>query len=221
MIGCVMYRAKKKRVLCFGDSNTWGRVPWSWWKQRYNEDVRRPCILQSKLGHDFHIIEEWLSARTTVFDDPRPELPMRNGKQMLSVLLETHTPLDYVVVMLWTTDTKKMLWLSAEEITAWMWELITLIKWAPIINGAKQPQIIIVAPLIVKDDALFALSLFEWSTQKMKAMVWLYQALADKENVLFVDPNSVTAVDQEEWVHLDENAHKVLWGLVAWKILTS
>ncbi|MEI6774740.1 MAG: hypothetical protein WCL18_08435 [bacterium] len=63
-----------------------------------------------------------------MFDDPRPEFPERNGTKTLPILLESHLPLDLVIIMLGTTDTKAMMNLSSEKTTEGMQKLIQIIK---------------------------------------------------------------------------------------------
>ena len=89
------------KVLCYGDSNTWGRDPHGK-GIRYPVNVRWTGLLQSKLGHDYDIIEEGLGGRTTVIDDPKRE--GRNGKTYLRPCLETHSPIDVITLMLGTND---------------------------------------------------------------------------------------------------------------------
>lgn len=57
-----------KRILVFGDSNTWGLNPEKF--DRYSEEVRWTSLLQKSLGNDALILEEGLNGRTTAFDDP-------------------------------------------------------------------------------------------------------------------------------------------------------
>jgi len=63
-----------------------------------------------------------------MFDDPRPEFPERNGLKTLPIILESHLPLDYVILMLGTTDTKEMMDISSEATTEGMRKLIQTIK---------------------------------------------------------------------------------------------
>ena len=93
-----------KTILCYGDSNTYGLMPDS--PDRYPRDVRWTGILQKKLGEDYYVIEEGLSGRTTLWDDPIEE--HKNGKKYLLPCLETHKPLDLVVIMLGTNDLDHM-----------------------------------------------------------------------------------------------------------------
>ena len=87
-----------KTILCYGDSNTWGLNPET--LTRYAPDVRWPGILKQELGSDYAIIEEGLSGRTTVWDDPLEGY--KNGKTYLSPCLNSHKPLDLVIIMLGT-----------------------------------------------------------------------------------------------------------------------
>jgi lysophospholipase L1-like esterase len=87
-------------VLCYGDSNTWGYTPAT--QDRMGRWDRWPGVCQRELGDDVHVIEEGQNGRTTVFDVPFE--PDRNGLTYLPVSLQTHAPLDAVVISLGTND---------------------------------------------------------------------------------------------------------------------
>jgi lysophospholipase L1-like esterase len=87
-------------ILCYGDSNTWGFEAST--QERLERGDRWPGVLQRELGDDVHVIEEAQNGRTTVFDVPFE--PHRNGLAYLPVSLETHHPLDAVVIDLGTND---------------------------------------------------------------------------------------------------------------------
>ena len=100
----------RKHIVCLGDSNTHGYCadpadcadgP----VQRFNEDERWTCLLQRALGSDYLVLEEGLSGRTTVFPDPLYE-----GLAAVDYLypcLKSHDPVDLLIVMLGTNDTKE------------------------------------------------------------------------------------------------------------------
>ncbi len=90
-----------RQVLCYGDSNTWGSDPADD-ERRFEWPVRWPGVLQRELGAAYHVVEEGLGSRTTVIDDPL--IPHRSGLRLLAPVLETHAPLDLVIVMLGTND---------------------------------------------------------------------------------------------------------------------
>lgn len=56
-----------KRILCFGDSNTYGYIPTG---GRYDRHTRWPMRLGEILGEDYEVIEEGFNGRTCVYDDP-------------------------------------------------------------------------------------------------------------------------------------------------------
>ena len=57
-----------KRILCFGDSNTWGYDPAT--QDRFDRATRWPGVLREQLGTGYEVIEEGLNGRTTVWNDP-------------------------------------------------------------------------------------------------------------------------------------------------------
>lgn len=103
-----------KHILCFGDSNTWGYIPGSG-GQRYDLDQRWTGILQQELGVGTRVIEEGLNGRTTLWEDPTVPL-RRSGLAWLPACLDSHRPLDLVVLMLGTNDLKVQFALTPEEI---------------------------------------------------------------------------------------------------------
>ena len=93
-----------KTIVCFGDSNTYGRDPVT--RGRLDKKTRWPGVLQNTLGEEYEVIEEGLNGRTTVWDDPVRGGPKRNGSLYLLPCLESHTPIDLLVIMLGTNDLK-------------------------------------------------------------------------------------------------------------------
>ena len=59
-----------KRILCYGDSNTWGTDDKT--HNRLDEKTRFTKLLQKKLGKNFEVIEEGLRSRTLAIDDIKP-----------------------------------------------------------------------------------------------------------------------------------------------------
>ena len=92
-----------RRVLCFGDSNTYGANPSG---PRFDETERWPMLLQAYLGDGFRVLEEGFGGRTIAFDDP-VEGGYKSGMVYLPPCLMSHNPLDLVAIMLGTNDTKQ------------------------------------------------------------------------------------------------------------------
>ena len=101
-----------KHILCFGDSNTHGST--TEYIGRYDYEDRWTVIMNRLLGEGYHVIEEGLGGRTTVFNDPFK--PGKRGIDDISNILQTHKPLDLVIIMLGTNDTKQVYNASVKSI---------------------------------------------------------------------------------------------------------
>src|ERR1700730_8532940 len=115
----------RKRILVFGDSNSWGFVPCTANESttRYDAFTRWPAVMAARLGSGFELVEEALSGRTTDLDDSQIDLPSAhlrgavfNGAKILPAILASHLPLDLVSTMLASNDFKEHLAASAHEI---------------------------------------------------------------------------------------------------------
>ena len=95
---------KAIRVLAFGDSNTWGRVPGGDNNARFPLNIRWTGVLQELLGNEYEIIEEGLKGRTTNVNTHFKA--GKNGKEYLLPCLESHKPLDFVILSLGSNDLK-------------------------------------------------------------------------------------------------------------------
>ena len=128
-----------KQILCFGDSNTFGYIPGN--GQRYPWGVRWTSILNEKLGlENYRVIEEGLCGRTTIFEDPLRD--GRRGVDILPTVLETHAPVDLVVLMLGTNDCKSVYGATAEIIGKGISNLIVQIR-----AYAKTSKILLISPI--------------------------------------------------------------------------
>ena len=119
------------QILCFGDSNTWGYAPVS--ADRYPADVRWTGVMAHLLGDRFHVTEEGQNGRTTVWDDPL-EGGHKNGLVYLTACLESHHPIDLVILMLGTNDLKARFSLTALDISLGAERLVQTIQksvWGP------------------------------------------------------------------------------------------
>ena len=138
----------EKRIMCFGDSLTWGWVPVIEGvpTTRYSADVRWTGVMQKELGRDYVVIEEGLSARTTSLDDPTD--PRLDGSAYLPAALASHFPLDLVIIMLGTNDTKAYFHRTPFEVTAGMSKLVgqVLTSAGGVGTIYPAPKVLIVAP---------------------------------------------------------------------------
>ena len=140
-----------KTILAYGDSLTFGANPQPGGPRHAYED-RWPSVLEHRLAGKARVIAEGLGGRTTASDDWYANAD-RNGARILPTLLESHSPLDLVIIMLGTSDLKPAICGSALEASFGMRRLVQLIRGHYAGKGEVAPEIIIVAPpLLCESD---------------------------------------------------------------------
>ena len=104
-------------VLAYGDSNTHGTMPMATLEDagRWGPAERWPGVLAAELGAGWRVVEEGLPGRTTVHPDPIAGVH-KNGLALLPAALESHRPIDLVVLMLGTNDLQAALRVPPVEI---------------------------------------------------------------------------------------------------------
>lgn len=199
-----------KQILCFGDSNTWGLSPQT--KTRYQSDIRWSGILDANLKEkQVKVIEEGLCGRTAVFED---ELRMgRNGSKILPVLLESHAPLDVIILMLGTNDCKRFYNASAPVIGKGIALLLDQIR-----QYAKDSHVLLVSPIHLGDEVYRDEYDPEFSPESVKVSRQLkdvYQKLAGERNIRFLAASDYAAPSPFDQEHLDEAGHASLAGVIS------
>ncbi|KMO73591.1 hydrolase [Mycolicibacterium chubuense] len=196
-----------KRILCFGDSLTWGWVPVAdgMPTERFPRDRRWTGVLADQLGDGHVVIEEGLSARTTNIDDPTD--PRLNGAAYLPSCLASHLPLDLVILMLGTNDTKANFHRTPLDIALGMSLLVTqvLTSAGGVGTAYPAPQVLVMAPppLAPTPHPWFQL-IFGGSQEKTAQLGQVYSAMASFVKVPFFDAGSVISTDGVDGVHFTE-----------------
>lgn len=140
----------KKTIVCFGDSNTYGYN--SETDGRFTEKERWTCLLGEFLGKDYYILEEGLSGRTTVFDDPLFE--GLNGLSSIFSCLMSHEPVDLLIIMLGTNDVKERFHVNAENIAKGLERLVN--RALSVTDAWRQkPNILIIAPVPIAESYFY------------------------------------------------------------------
>lgn len=192
-----------KRVMCFGDSLTWGWCPVEGGAPalRYGRHQRWSRLLGDRLGVD--IVEEGLSGRTTDLDDPSDE--RLNGARHLPTALASQLPLDVLVLMLGTNDAKAGFARSPLQIATGMSTLLGLVARSAggVGTAYPVPKVLLVAPPPLSEiPHPWFRAVFEHGHDKVAALPALYHALADFAGVSFFDAGSVITTDGLDGIHL-------------------
>jgi lysophospholipase L1-like esterase len=199
-------------VLCFGDSNTHGADPAG--GDRFARDVRWPGVLAGLLDGEARVIEEGLNGRTTVHDDPYVE--GRNGRTYLLPCLQSHRPVDVLVVMLGSNDLKPMFNAAPYEIALGVDALVLMAQASACGPGGAAPRILLVAPPSLTDTtARSDLWGFTGRQALMRELPRLYRTVAEDRGTAFLDASEFVAGDPADGVHLSAAGHAKLAPVVA------
>ena len=165
------------------------------------------------LGRQWDVISEGHPGRTTVHDDPI-EGAHKNASRALHALLESHRPLDLVLVMLGTNDLKARFAIPASEIALGVQRLVLEISASDCGPDGKAPEILIVAPVSVLETGSFT-DIFSGAQEKSLALPGALRAVAEQLGVGFADANDVAVCDPVDGIHLDADAHAALGAHLA------
>lgn len=195
-----------RTVLCYGDSNTHGQVPGGTLFERYPYHQRWPGVLARQLGSRWHVIEEGLSGRTTVRDDPI-EGSVKNGRTYLRACMMSHAPLDLIIIMLGTNDLKARFGQPASEVAMGVGCLIYDIKELAPGPAGTCPEILVVSPPPMLSDIKEWEQIFKNAPPKSRELALEFEIISDSLEVHFFDAGSVVECDPLDGFHINDNAH--------------
>ncbi len=211
---------RRSRIMCFGDSLTWGWIPVADGapSERYDRDERWTGVLAAELGDSAEIIEEGLSGRAVAGDPTDPRLA---AAPYLPAALASHLPLDLVIIMLGTNDTKAFMHREPVDIGAAAGVLIGHVKGSAGGIGTRYPapRVLLVAPPPLGDipDPWFATT-WVGGQQKMTALRDVYAALAAFNKIEFFDAGTVISAVGVDGVHFTAENNRALGVALAEKI---
>ncbi|MDY7028883.1 MAG: GDSL-type esterase/lipase family protein, partial [Spirochaetota bacterium] len=145
-----------------------------------------------------------------------PIQPYRCGLEYLRPCLLSHMPLDLVVLMLGTNDTKRRFGLSASEIARGVEQLVVAIKESGAGMEGGTPEILILSPPLIgtysKNDD------FEGAAGKSENFGAEFSAVAGAYGCGFLDLGQHLSAAENDGVHLTPEQHALLAELAAEKI---
>lgn len=198
-----------KTILCYGDSNTYGYDPET--GLRYPRDVRWPGRLQDLLGDNYYVIEEGCNGRTTIHDDPIDG--WKNGLDYLKPCLNSHKPVDIVIIMLGSNDLKDTFRLTAAKIADGAGILVDVIRTFTAEKQRFIPQIILVSPPEIGPgiaSSPFGIKFSERAIGESKKFPVCYRAVAEEKSCLFLDAAQYAEPSEADSLHLTPDGQKAL-----------
>lgn len=209
-----------KRVLCYGDSNTWGYIPGS--GARFPADVRWTGIVAGLLRDQCVLLEDGLNGRTTVFDDPYAGF--RNAKKGLGYSLCAQAPIDLLVLCLGTNDLKFTNVIGAKKGLEALLRQIGLndacFDAAMIPIFTQGPKVLVISPITLHPDiaVLRPESSMADKYPDSARFAHYYQAVAQAHGMYFLDAAQYASASPADCLHMDAQSHQRLGQAVAEKI---
>ncbi len=207
---------EEKVILCYGDSNTWGSVPWGSAPgadgARWPWSVRWPGVLSKLLGNGYRVVEEGLGGRNSAFDDPvAPPLVERNGRAMLGAVLESHKPLDLVVIMLGVNDLKVRISAAPVDIALAIEQMAGIARnplYGP--GRTKAPSVLAICPAPIWEvDANFGPQ-FKGGREKSLGLRAAFAEMSVRANLPVLYAEDHVQSDRHDGIHLSAESHGIL-----------
>jgi lysophospholipase L1-like esterase len=197
-------------ICCYGDSNTWGYEAST--QQRLQRWRRWPGVMQRELGDDVHVIEEGLNGRTTAFADPYQ--PGRNGVEHLPVVLQTHAPLDLVVVSLGTNDLFVPGGLTANDAARGALTLAEIVRSSDAGPDDEPPEVLVLAPPPYASLGVWEPS-FPHAELESRGFADAYRRLAEEAGLPLLDLAPFATSSPIDGIHFEAADHASIGRAVA------
>lgn len=196
-------------VLCYGDSNTYGYNPVN--GMRYPRGIRWPGRLQNLLGEGYHVIEEGCNGRTTIFDDPAEG--WKNGLDYLKPCLNSHKPVNIVILMLGSNDLKEVFHATPEKSAEGAGILVHTIQKFLEVKQGFIPEIILVSPPEIGEGMRYSAfygAFGENAGERSKEFSKWYRITAERYHCVFFDSAKYVKPSERDSLHLTPEGHRVL-----------
>lgn len=203
-----------KTILCYGDSNTWGHhAPLG---DRFDENTRWGGRLRTLLGDEYRVIEEGQRGRTTVWDDPVEN--RLSGLTYLWPCLDSHAPIDLVVIMLGTNDCKPYFGLHPQNIADGAGRLVDMVQKCAFGPNDTAPKVLLISPISITAGDFYSYLFSEKEAAKSLGFPAAYRTVAERYGCAFLDAAELAQPDPADGIHLTAEGHAALAQAVAKKV---
>ena len=191
-----------KKIICYGDSNTFGFNPKD--GSRYDENIRWTSVLQKILGNEYEVINEGMCDRTGFIENKNGFL--FSGSKHFPEFISKAQNLDILILWIGTNDLQFQYDISIETIEKGLENLIKLAQ-------LKTKRLIIIPSVILNEkilDGYFVCQFDKTSIIKSKEVPKIYKKLSDKYNCEFFDVNEFVKPSDFDGLHYDISSHKII-----------
>lgn len=192
-----------KKILCYGDSNTFGFTPGTF--ERYKKQERWSGIL-SQLLPNFEIIEEGMNNRLGFFESP--DGLEFSGEKYLPYILQSHKNIDIFILALGTNDAQKFYNLDENIAQNGLQNMINTIY-----NANKNTKIILISPVKIKENILngyFKIQFDLNSIKKIENIFPIYEQLAKENDCYYFDFNEFAKPSDIDGLHYSPQSHQII-----------
>lgn len=208
-----------RKIICYGDSNTYGYDPRCFLGDRYPEERIWTTLLERMLNESLPAP----GATVAPANAGRPRIEVINrgtngrkipagvwGYRYVESILEGLTAEDFLVIMLGSND---ILMTDDPEADGPVEKMEALLKW--LAERENCPRILLIAPAYPDPDGLEGGSRAERYVAASIAMNQGYRKLAERYGIAFSDAASWGIETAFDGVHYTEEGHKVFAGHMA------
>lgn len=206
------------RILCIGDSNTWGYDPVDGFRHK-----NRWTRVLANLMPEHEIIEEGLNGRTILSVDPY--MQERCLIHNLKLILMSHKPVDMVVLMVGSNELKNIFPCTAKYIAQGIEECVKIILDKNMWDRFNVPKLLVASPILIRDEMVtnggaFADEFDETSVRESKFLAGEYKKICEKYQLEFMDASLYAEASLVDNLHMDEENHKKLGEAMCERIRT-
>lgn len=208
-----MSNGTRKRIVCFGDSNTWGFIGGT--RQRFDEDTRWTGLLQTLLGDGYAVVEEGLNGRTTVFRNPF--VPHTNAADHIRPVLLSAAPIDLLIMMLGTNDFQLQIAATPSAAAQGVGLLVEEARSFGLSWPGEEMKVLIIAPTAIDESRL---SLKEQDcidargVESSRLLAGELQTTARLLNCYFLDANDYIVPGRTDGTHWDAEGHRIMADVI-------
>lgn len=191
-----------KKILCFGDSNTYGYNPVD--GSRYDKNTRWTGVLSKLLQDKAEIIEAGCNNRTGFVNNPQGI--KYTGFLALPEYLELNP--DIVILAIGANDVQKFYNIELIEIERGIKNLISIVK-----NRLNNAKIILLVPLRLTEDVLsggFSFQFDEKSIEKSLHFPSIYKKAAKETGTFCINLNDEACVSKADGLHYSPECHQLI-----------
>ena len=189
-----------KKILCFGDSNTFGFNPQT--GLRFPKNIRWSGVLQELCKDEYEIIEAGCNNRTAFRNNPEGKI--YTGAQVLPEYLRSD--IDIVIIALGANDLQRQYRTSVLELGYGIEGLIKIVK-----EALPSAKIILMSPSVISEKVLttpiFSFLFDEDSVEKSKKLAPVYEKIATENGCEFIDLSVFAPPSDIDGLHYTPQTH--------------